>query len=159
MENQQILIIAGGLLLIMLVCYIIALVKSNRDEMVLTSNGWDMTLLLGCPILYMAGWCCGMEPPYNMFQIIVWGLSVGCLIGTIIFSIISNWGSFWKIVCSVLAKLFVVVLTIFIIFLLIVILIVSVILTLISNNEDKDEYILLKYDKFLKAYVGYKVEM
>ena len=26
-----------------------------------------------------------------------------------------------------------------------------------SRDEDKEEYILVKYDKFLRAYVGYRI--
>ena len=61
------------------------------------------------------------------------------------------------IVISVLAKLFIVWLTLMAIFLLIVALVVSVLITLMRSHNEDEEYILLKYDHALRAYVGYRV--
>lgn len=155
MQNVD-LIIGISVLVILLTCYIIALVKSKRGEMVLTSNGWDMALLLACPIFFFAGWCVGLQPPYNTFQYVVFGISAICLLGTIIFSIIANTDSIWKILCSILAKLFIVWLTLFILLLLITILVVYAIVQVMKEHEN-EEFILLKYDRFLHAYVGYRV--
>ena len=155
MEDSTYMIIWGSVILALLVFYIIALVKSKRGEMVFTANNWDMALLLGCPVLFFAGWCGGMEPPYMTYQYIVWTLSGICLLGTLIF--VSNQGNLWHIVCAVLAKIFVVWLTLFIIFLLICALVFSIIMTFFTHNDDSEEVIVLKYDKFLRAYVGYRV--
>lgn len=155
MQNID-LIIAGSVLVILLTCYIIALVKTKHGEMVLTTNGWDMALLLACPIFFFAGWCVGLQPPYNTFQYIVFGISAICLLGTIIFSIFANTDSIWKILCSILAKLFIVWLTLFILLLLITILVVYAIVQVMKEHEN-EEFILLKYDRFLHAYVGYRV--
>ena len=155
MQNVD-LIIGISVLVILLTCYIIALVKSKRGEMVLTSNGWDMALLLACPIFFFAGWCVGLQPPDNTFQYIVFGISAICRLGTIIFSIIANTDSIWKILCSILAKLFIVWLTLFILLLLITILVVYAIVQVMKEHEN-EEFILLKYDRFLHAYVGYRV--
>ena len=155
MQNVDV-IIGISILVVLLTCYIIALVKSKRGDMVLTSNGWDMALLLACPIFFFAGWCVGLQPPYNTFQYIVFGISAICLLGTIIFSIIANTDSIWKILCSILAKLFIVWLTLFILLLLITILVAYVIIQFMKERES-DEVILLKYDSFLKAYVGYRI--
>ena len=155
MQNVDV-IIGISILVVLLTCYIIALVKSKRGEMVLTSNGWDMALLLACPIFFFAGWCVGLQPPFNTFQYVVWGLSIICLIGTIVCSIVSNLDSFWKILCSILAKLFIVLLTLGVIFLILLILVFQFTMLLLRDREE-EEYILLKYDRFLHAYVGYRV--
>lgn len=155
MQNID-LIIAGSVLVILLTCYIIALVKTKHGEMVLTTNGWDMAILLACPIFYFAGWCVGLQPPFNTFQYVVWSLSTICLIGTIVFSIVSNIDSLWKILCSILAKLFIVFLTLVVIFLMLLILVFQFTMLLLRDREE-EEYILLKYDRFLHAYVGYRV--
>ena len=151
-------IILGCAFALLLTCYIIAIVKSKRGEMVFTANGWDMALLLGCPISFFLGWCGGMEPPYNIFQYIVFSISGACLLGTILFSIFTNLDSIWKILCSILAKLFTVWLTLLIIMLILILLVGYVIIQFMkSRDEDKEEYILVKYDKFLHAYVGYRI--
>lgn len=47
MDDKTIwLIIVGCVFAVLLVCYIVALLLSKRDEMVFTANGWDMGLLL-----------------------------------------------------------------------------------------------------------------
>lgn len=158
MDKQTLHIILGVVLLITLVCYIIALVKSKKGEMTLTTNGWDMALLLSCPVLILVGSFMQENPSLDTARYILWGVSGVCFIGSVIFSIASNQGSFWKVLCSILAKVFVVWLTMFIIMLLIVIFIFYVIAFFVRDRSDDDgDYILLKYDKFLKAYVGYKI--
>lgn len=86
------------------------------------------------------------------------GIAGVCFIGTLIFSIVSNSGSFWNILCSIMAKIFIVWLTMFVIMLLIAIFVFYLMAFLLRDrNEDEGEYMLLKYDRFLKAYVGYKI--
>lgn len=155
MDTSKI-VIWGCVLAVLLICYIIALIKSKRGEIVLTTNGWDMALLLTCPILTVIGSLAGEQPPYSTFQYIVWGIAIVCLIGTIIFSIVSNAGSIGNILISIGAKLFIIWLTMFIFLVLIAIFVVYLIISL-SRSRSDEEYILLKYDKFLKAYVGYKI--
>ena len=158
MDNQQGLIIFCVVLAITLICYIIALVKSKRGEMVLTTNGWDMALLLTCPILILVGSFMQENPSLDTVRYILWVVAGVLFIGTVIFSIVSNKGSFWKILCSILAKVFVVWLTMFVVMLLIAIFIFYLVAFLVRDrNEDEGDYILLKYDKFLKAYVGYRI--
>lgn len=157
MDNRTLfLAIGGGLLVVLLIAYIIALVKSKRRELIFTYNGWDMALLLACPILLTIGWCANENPSWETFRNIVWILAGLCLLGTIILSVLYNRGTTWKILCSIGAKLFVVILTCFIILLLIAIFVIYVILTIMSEHNERDEYIILKYDRFLKSYVGYK---
>ena len=62
------------------------------------------------------------------------------------------------ILISILAKLFIIWLTLIIILLLIAVFVISVIISFINDHDDDDEYILLKYDRTLHAYVGYKIQ-
>ena len=62
-----------------------------------------------------------------------------------------------NIVISILAKLFIIWLTVFVIFLLIAIFIFTVIISMMKGHDNDDEYILLKYDQTLRAYVGYSI--
>ena len=151
------LIIAGVVFLVLLVFYIIAKVKSKRYELVLTANGWDMAMLLACPVAIFVAWCWGFDHPLNTVQIVCLVIAGLCLIGTIIMSIVHNSSSLMDIVISVLAKLFIIWLTLMAIFLLIVALVVSVLITLMRSHNEDEEYILLKYDHALRAYVGYRV--
>lgn len=158
MNQQTLLIIIGCILLFALVCYIIALVKSKKGEMVLTTNGWDMALLLICPVLILIGSFMQENPSLEQTRYVLWGIAGVCFIGTLIFSIVSNSGSFWNILCSIMAKIFIVWLTMFVIMLLIAIFVFYLMAFLLRDrNEDEGEYMLLKYDRFLKAYVGYKI--
>lgn len=156
MDSQQGLIIFCVGLAITLTCYIIALIKSKKGEMVFTANNWDMTLLLICPVLLLVGWMMQENPSLDTARYVLWSIAGACFVGTAIFSIVSNLGSIWKILCSILAKVFVVWLTMFTLMLLIAIFIVYVILSLVREHEE-EEVILLKYDRFLKAYVGYRI--
>jgi len=151
------LVIVGIAFVILLTFYIIAKVKSKKYELVLTANGWDMAMLLVCPVAIFIAWCWGFNHPLNTVQIVCLVIAGLCLIGTIIMSIVHNLGSFMDIVISVLAKLFIIWLTLMAIFLLIVALIVSVMITMMRSHDGEDEYILLKYDRALRAYVGYRI--
>ena len=159
MDDQQVLLIGLGVLLVIgLVCYIIAQVKSKKGELVFTTNTWDMVLLMACPVLVLAGSFMQENPSLQTPMYVLWGIAGVCLIGTMIFSIVSNSGSFWKILCSILAKVFVVWLTMVVMLLMIAILILCIILTFARNRRDDDgEYVFVKYDHFLKAYVGYRI--
>lgn len=150
------LIITGIVFLILLVFYIIAKVKSKKYELVLTANGWDMAMLLACPVAIFVAWCWGFDQPLNTAQIVCLVIAGLCLAGTIIMSIVHNSGSFIDILISVLAKLFIVWLTFMVILILIVVLIVSILISIMRSHND-DEYILLKYDHALRAYVGYRI--
>jgi uncharacterized membrane protein YcfT len=149
------LIIIGAVLLLLLICYIVSLVLSKKGKMILTKNGWDMAMLLACPVALFVAWCWGFDHPLNTVQYVFLSIAGLCFIGTTIMSIISNMGNWWGMMLSILAKVFIVWLTLFIILLLITLLIIFVILTFVKGN-DKDEYILLKYDRSLRAYVGYR---
>lgn len=157
-DNKIYFILWVVVMVIALVCYIIALVKSKRGEMVFTANGWDMALLFACPVLLLAGGLMQENPSLDTTRIVLWTLGGLCFAGTAIFSIVYNKGSLWKILCSIMAKVCVIWLTMFILMLLLVILLVSLILFFVRDrNDDDGDYILLKYDHFLRAYVGYRV--
>lgn len=156
MADQQGLIIFCVGLAITLTCYIIALVKSKRGEMVFTANNWDMALLLTCPVLLLVGWMMQENSSLDTVRYVLWAIAGACFVGTAIFSIVSNLGSIWKILCSILAKVFVVWLTMFLLMLMIAAAIVYAILFMVRDH-DEEEVIVLKYDRFLKAYVGYRI--
>ena len=156
-DTSTTLIIAGVAFLVLLIFYIIAKVKLNRGDLVLTANGWDMAMLLACPVAIFIAWCWGFDHPLNTAQTICIVIASLCFVGTAIMSIVHNEGDFMNILISVLAKLFIVWLTLMIILLLIAVFLFSVIISCIGEHNDGDEYILLKYDRALHAYVGYKI--
>ncbi len=149
------LIVIGIVLFLLLACYIASLVLSKKGKMILTSNCWDMAMLLACPVAIFIAWCWGFDHPLNTAQYVFLTIAGLCFVGTAIMSVYSNLGNWWGMALSILAKLFIVWLTLFLILLLITLLIIAIILTLVGGN-DKDEYILLKYDRSLRAYVGYR---
>ena len=151
------LIIMGIAFVILLAFYIIANVKSKRGELILTANGWDMAMLLACPVAIFVAWCWGFDHPLNTVQIVCLVIAGLCLIGTLIMSIVHNQGKLMNIIISILAKLFIIWLTIFVIFLLIAIFIFTMIISMVKGHDNDDEYILLKYDQALRAYVGYRI--
>ena len=156
-SQNTFLIIAGVLFLTLLVFYIIARVKVKKDELVLTANTWDMIMLFACPIAIFIAWCWGFDHPLNTIQIVLLVIAGACFVGTAIMSIVHNEDNTKHIIISILAKLFIVWLTLIVILLLIVILVITVMLSFVSSHDDGDEYILLKYDRALHAYVGYKI--
>jgi hypothetical protein len=155
-NNQTAVIMAGILWLACLVCYIIASVKSKRGTMILTANGWDKALLLITPACIFVSWFWGFDHEPNGIQTILFVVAGACFTGTVIFSIVFNKGNITGILLSILAKIFIVWLTLFILLLVLTILIISIIIAFMTKDKDDDKYILLKYDKYLDAYVGYR---
>lgn len=151
------LVIVGVVLPVLLVFYIIAKVKSKRGELILTANGWDMAMLLLCPVAICIASIWDFNHPLNTAQVVCLVIAGPCLVGTLIMSIVHNQGKIMNIVISILAKLFIIWLTAFVIFLLIAIFIFTVIISMVRGHDNDDEYILLKYDHALRAYVGYRV--
>lgn len=149
-------IIAGIVFLVLLVSYIVAKVRSNKGLMVLTANGWDMAMLLVCPVALFVAWCWGFDHPLNNVQTVCVVIASLCFAGTVIMSIVHNAGSIINIVLSILAKLFVIYLTLVAIGLLITAFIICIFLTIMRGRYDDDEIIILKYDHFLQSYVGYR---
>ena len=151
------LYVSLAVFLVLLVFYIIALKKSKKGDLVLTANGWDMVMLLLCPLTIFVAWCMGFDHLLNTAQIIFLSIAALCFLGTCIMSVVHNSGHFMGIVISVLAKVFIVLLTLVALLILIMVFVVTVLLTFTRNHDDDEEYILLKYDRALRAYVGYKV--
>jgi preprotein translocase subunit SecG len=154
-NNQATVIMAGVFLLACLACYIIARVKSKRGQMVLTANGWDKALLLVSPACLFASWFWGFDHEPNDIQAVLFIVAGACFVGTVIFSIAFNKGNFVNILLSIFAKVFIVFLTLLILLLVLIILVISIVIALMTKSKDDDRYILLKYDKYLDAYVGY----
>lgn len=148
------LILLGCGALILLVCYIIARVKSKRGSMVLTVNRWDMTLLLAGPVIFVLGWCLGSIQFFNTIRIILFSLAGLCLLGSIIFSIVANKESVWKVLCSVLAKVFIAVLTVIGVVVLLAVL-VFILVKLFMGRIDQEGVGFVKYDSVLREYVCY----
>lgn len=154
--NENKAIIAGVVFLVLLVSYIVAKVRSKKDLMVITANGWDMAMLLVCPVAIFVAWCWGFDHPLNDVQTVCMVIAGLCFTGTVIMSIVHNAGSFINIVLSILAKLFIIYLTLVAIFLLFTALIISILLTFMRSHDEDDDIIILKYDRFLHSYVGYR---
>lgn len=55
--NSITLIIIGIAFAVLLVFYIIVKVKSKKEALVLTANGWDMAMLLICPVAICVASC------------------------------------------------------------------------------------------------------
>jgi hypothetical protein len=73
-----------------------------------------------------------------------------------LFSIFTNMGSIWKILCSIFGKMFIIWLTLFVLLLILTILVAYVIIQLMKGREEKMVF-LVKYDRFMRAFVGYRV--
>ena len=155
--NNQATVIAVGIFWIAcLVCYIIARVKTKRGQMVLTANNWDKTLLLTTPSCLFVSWFFGFDHTPNTIQTVLFIVAGACFVGTVIFSITHNSGNITSILLSIFAKVFIIWLTVFILLLVLVILLIAFLITITTKSSDDDEYILLKYDKTLNAFVGYR---
>ena len=146
------LILIGCGALILLVCYIIARVKSKRGSMVLTVNRWDMTLLLAGPVIFVLGWCLGSIQFFNTIRIILFSLAGLCLLGSLVFSIVANKESVWKVLCSVLAKVFIAVLTVIGVVVLLSVL-VFILVKLFMGRIEEEGVGFVKYDAVLRDYV------
>jgi hypothetical protein len=148
------LILLVGTALLLLVCYIIARVKSKRGSMVLTVNRWDMTLLLAGPVIFVLGWCLGSIQILNTIRIILFSLAGLCLLGSIVFSIVANKESVWKVLCSVLAKLFIAILTVVGVVVLLCVL-VFILIKRFMGRIEQEGVGFVKYDAVLREYVCY----
>jgi len=139
----------------LLVFYFIAKSRSKKGELVLTANGWDMAMLLAVPIALFIAWCWGFDHPLNTPQTVFVVVAGLCFAGTCIMSFVHNQESFGNIVISILAKLFIVLLTFWTIAIVVTLLILYLILSMIAHSPH-DEYIVLKYNRYLDAFVGYR---
>ena len=114
MEHKTLLIVGIVVaLLASLACYIVCRVKLKRGEFFLVANGWDVAMLLvsaACCLILCLSPKNTMNLPKN--EILVFACVGGAaFLGSVAMSVVHNWGSFGKIVLSVLAKVFVVLLS------------------------------------------------
>ena len=142
----------------LLICYIIAIVRTKRGHMAITVNLFDKILVLLAPILFFVVWCIGFDHSLTPLQIILLVVSVASLLGSLLFSIVENRVSFWNVLLSVLAKIFIFILTVLVILLLITILFLDVILSMIGSRDREEPVFVVKYDHFLDQWVGYRVQ-
>ncbi|MBO4699371.1 zinc ribbon domain-containing protein [bacterium] len=146
-----------GILGVLLVFYIIALVMSHKNNSICISvNGWDKAMLLIAPTALFIANFWGWDEPVNTAQGVFLTISGVCLVGTIIMTLFYSNGHFGWIIISILAKIFIFWLTIFIIALLLALAVIFIMFSFIGDHSSDDEVIILKYDRFLDAYVGYR---
>jgi hypothetical protein len=144
-------------LVILLICYIIARVRSKRGDLVITANIFDKILIILSPILFFVAWCIGFDHELTPLQIILLILSGLMLIGSILFSIFANLGNIFHIIISILAKIFIFIFTNFLLLLLVVIVLFSFMRAVTSHNDTEGTYVM-KYDHFLDQWVGYRID-
>ncbi|MBR5828373.1 MAG: hypothetical protein IKY49_03965 [Paludibacteraceae bacterium] len=113
-----------------------------------------MTLLLAGPVIFVLGWCLGSIQFFNTIRIILFSLAGLCLLGSIIFSIVANKESVWKVICSVLAKIFLAALTVLGVLILLAVL-VYILIKLFMGRIDQEGVGFVKYDSVLREYVCY----
>lgn len=135
-------------LVILLICYIIARVRSKRGDLVITANIFDKILIIVSPILFFIAWCIGFDHELTPLQIILLVLSGLMLIGSILFSIFANLGNIFHIIISILAKIFIFIFTNFLLLLLVVIVVFSFMRAVTSHGDREGTYVV-KYDHFL----------
>lgn len=156
-DGQGPLAITISGLVVLLVSYIVARVKSKNGELVITANVIDKILILVSPVLCFIAWCPGIDHDLSTFQITLFTISGLMLQGSIIFSVIANKGNALNIALSIMAKLFIFVLTFFLLLLLVVILVVTFMLSAMSHSHSEGTYVM-KYDHFLDQWVGYRID-
>ena len=148
------LYIAIAVAIALLVFYFIAKSRSKKGELVLTASGWDMAMLLAVPIALFIAWCWGFDHPLNTPQTVFVVVAGLCFAGTCIMSIVHNRDSFGDAVLSILGKMFIILFTFWTIAIVAALLILYLLLSLVAHSP-RDEYIVLKYDRYLDAFVGY----
>jgi len=154
-DNKGIVVIFGIFILTCLVCYIIAKVKSKRGQLVLTANGGDKALLIITAVCLFIAALFGNELPDSFTQVLYIAAGI-CFCWSIYFSISHNLDNIGHILISCLAKIFIIWLFVMTLFILLIILIVSIVISMTNRNDKDGEYILLKYDRSLNAFIGYR---
>ncbi len=155
--GQGKLAISISTLVILLLSYIVARVRSKQGVLVMTANVYDKILILLSPILFFVVWCIGFEHDLSAIQIILLSISCLMLFGSFFFSISSNHGNWLNITISILSKLFIFVFTNILLLLLIVIIVFSFMRAL-SRHSDREGTYVVKYDHFLDQWVGYRID-
>lgn len=156
-DGQGKLAISISVLVVLLVSYVVAKVKSKDGELVITANTIDKILILTAPVLCFIAWCPGIDHELSAFQVTLFSLSGLMLQGSIIFSITANKGNILNISLSIMAKLFIFILTFFLLLLFVAILVITFMLSAMSHSRYEETYVV-KYDHFLDQWVGYRID-
>ena len=156
-DGQGKLAISISVLVVLLVSYVVAKVKSKDGELVITANTIDKILILTAPVLCFIAWCPGIDHELSAFQVTLFSLSGLMLQGSIIFSITANKGNILNISLSILAKLFIFILTFFLLLLFVAILVITFMLSAMSHSRYEGTFVM-KYDHFLDQWVGYRID-
>lgn len=156
-SGESRLILWVVILIILLIGYIIARVRSKNGVLVITANIFDKILIILSPILFFVAWCIGFDHELTPFQIILLVLSGLMLIGSILFSVFANLGNVFHAIISILAKIFIFIFTNFLLLLLVVIVVFSFMRAVTSHDDTEGTYVV-KYDHFLDQWVGYRID-
>jgi hypothetical protein len=116
-----------------------------------------MSLLLVAPILFVLGWCAGSLLLLKTVQVVLFSFAGICLLGSLIFSIVANKDSVWKVICTVLAKVFLAGLTVCGV-LLLLLAFMFILIRMFMGKVAQEDVKVVNYDKFLCQYVGLKLE-
>lgn len=159
-SNDTKLSIAIGVFVSLLVCYIVAKVRSKQGVSVLTANVYDKWLILISPVLFFMAWCIGFDHKLVQVQYILLVLSALSLLASLMFSFTAkgNVGNAFSIIVSILAKIFIFVLTFMLLILLIVLLLFTIIRTITGHENHNDGTFMMEYDEYLNRWVGYRID-
>lgn len=106
-----------GFLILILICYIVALIKTHKGEMTTIVNWYDFALLAGSFSIPVIALILDKEDK----NIMIGGIIIGgiCLLGSLVWSVIANKDNYFHAFLSVFAKIFIVSAMILIVILLI----------------------------------------
>lgn len=158
-SNKTILFVSVAVFVSLLVCNIVARVRSKRNLMVVTVNWIDAVLMYLAPILFFVAWCIGFEHNITQTQLVIISLSGLALLASFGFSIWANLGSALNIGLSIFAKLFIFVLTFILLLLLIAILVFILFFSMLGDHDDNNDRgpYAIEYDEFLDRWVCYRI--
>lgn len=95
-----------GIIVILLICYIIALIKTRKREMTTIVNWYDFALLAGSLFIPIITFIIGGKDE----NIMIGGIIIGglCLLGSLVWSVIANKDNYFHAFLSAFAKIFIV---------------------------------------------------
>jgi len=142
-KTSSLMYIIIGALALCFVCYIIAMIKARNGTMTVIANWYDFTLLVFPFISLIAifiGFLVGAQPAFFIVVSIIGSL---CLIGSLVYSVVSNSGNIFNIIISIFAKIFVLLILGF-----------SVLFIFRGKKKDNSFYDDMKHDASSVAAVG-----
>jgi hypothetical protein len=108
-QNKTLQYFFVGVFVFCVICYIIALIRTQQGKMIAIVNWYDFTLLIAPFILWIIAACCYNDnSDSNILSIVLFVIGLLCFIGSMIWSIIANKGSLFNMIVSIFAKLFVI---------------------------------------------------